>query len=87
MAGRGEYLWGQGGEQLTHQDHPEIVGHLLSVGIGDEEMGGEAVVEVGGDALVGVLRGEGGARCGGGVLVCGGGGRGEGGAGSGDAAG
>lgn len=55
--------------RLTHQDHPEIVGDLLSLGIVDQEMGGQAVVEVGGDALVGVLRREGGDGRGGGVLV------------------
>lgn len=44
--------------RLTHQDHPEIVGDLLSLRIVDQEMGGQALVEVGGDALVGEGVGE-----------------------------
>lgn len=59
-------------EQLTHQDHPQIVGDSSAVCIVDQEMVWEAVVEMRRDGLVGVLRWKRGDGRRGGVLVCGG---------------
>lgn len=59
-------------EQLTHQDHPEIVGDFSAVRIADQKVVWEAAVEMGRDGLVGVLRRKGGDGRGGGVLVRGG---------------